>query len=116
MATRFGGSNMDTLTNTARQHRSGLVEIPGMLGKTLLCITLAGCAPMSLRPTAEHISHVTDHRHGENLLSLSLVWHGPFTVEVGEGYSVHGIDGCLDCPREQFHARVFWDIPLTRGH
>ena len=86
-----------------------------MLGKALVCATLAGCAPVSLRPAAEHVSHMTNHRHGENVLSLSLVWHGPFTVEVGEGYSVHGIDGCLDCPREQFHARVYWEIPLTHG-
>jgi hypothetical protein len=91
--------------------------MPGrtLTGATLMCATLVGCAPVSLRPAAEHISHATDHQHGEDLLSLSVVWHGPVTVELGEGYAVHGIDGCLDCPREQFHARVYLDIPLTSG-
>src|SRR5258708_16601513 len=75
-----------------------------MLGKALVCATLAGCAPVSLRPAAEHVSHMTNHRHGGNVLSLSLVWHRPFTVQVGEGYSVLGIDRRLDSPPAQVHA------------
>ena len=79
----------------------------------LASLLLAGCEHMSLRPEAEHLSHATDHRHGENVLGLYMVYHGPVTVEVGEGYSVHGRDGCLDCPRESFQARIYLDLPLN---
>ncbi len=87
--------------------------IPGWRFLILASFLLAGCEHLSLRPEAEHLSHATVHRHGENLLSLYVVYHGPVTVEVGEGYSVHGRDGCLDCPRETFQARVYIDLPLT---
>src|SRR5258708_13902733 len=76
-----------------------------MLGKALVCATLAGCAPGSLRPAAEHVSHMTNHPPGENVLSLSLVWHGPVPVEVGEGYSVHCVHRCLAFPRHPFPPR-----------
>ena len=87
-------------------------------GLLTACATLA---PDALRIETAHESHLLEHApftntptsHGLDRASLIMRWYrGPVTLEVGEGYSFHGMDGCLDCPREIFEGRLAYEIPL----
>jgi hypothetical protein len=87
------------------------------LGSTVTWVVLAGCAD-SVDLVAYHDSHLTQHagthptNHSADIVGVTSTWHVTHSarLEVTEGYSVHGRDGCLDCPREAFSARVIYEV------
>jgi hypothetical protein len=91
---------------------------------------LGGCAlaPDSVRPELRHLSHLTQHapftdaptRYGADTVGVYAHWDLPHRafVEVGDGVSLdhhysYGYGEVLG-PREQFEARVGFDIRVRQ--